>query len=125
MDLRAAGGEGIEFDPLAHGHSEATGDKAQFAARYTANEQMVNDRLDGPDYFDLHAASDFPRFPFAPIHFSIDAGEFVPEVPVGKNVPGKCGCCVSLYGVVKMVHDWLFRSFRFGLPSAAFQAKQA
>jgi hypothetical protein len=36
----------------------------------------------------------------------------VPEVPVGKNVPGKGGRCVSLYGVVKMVHDWLFRSFR-------------
>jgi hypothetical protein len=86
---------------------------------------MVNDRLDGPEYFDLHAASDFPRFAFAPIHFSIDAGEFVPEVPVGKNVPGNHGRCVSLYGVVKMVHDWLFRSLRFGFPSAAFQAKQA
>ncbi len=75
-------GKRLELDPLAHGHSETTGDPADFACGFATNEQVVYDGLEGPDDSDLHTASDLPGFPLRPIHFSIDTGEFVPEVPV-------------------------------------------
>lgn len=85
----------LEGDPLADDDAHGVVNPADFFRGDAVSDDVVDDGVDGTENFNFHAAAGFPGIAFTPTQLSVDIGELIPAIPIGKNVPGDvlAGAC--------------------------------
>src|ERR1043165_7994787 len=101
----------LKCEPLPHSYSDRVVDPTHSHARREPGDDAVDHHIHWVQEVDFHSAPRFPRIAFAPTKVTINVGELIPCLPVGKHLPSQLLTGFGCNAVLKPHHSFLLFSF--------------